>query len=161
MCRQVPHHLSKSRAPSWIMLTWGDNHHHCKCATLPSSHRLVWIIPMVSCGQLSCLCPLPASCGGVGWEAERGSVLCTAHTAMTKTSLYRHCRLQHKNPQNTVAMRKLTPPNAKQAHGAGVQNAFRPFQCCIRVAAVQTKAEPSPNSCPRMKLQNEEDLTVS
>lgn len=123
------------------------------------------------CGQLgsgvlaasspSSLCLPSLLSGGVGWEAERGSVLCTAHIAMTKTSLYCHCHLQHKNPQNTVAMTKLTPPNPKQAHGAGVQKAFRPFKCCIRVVAVQTKAEPSPNSCPPMKLQNEEDLAVS
>ena len=79
--RQVFSHLQESRAPSRVTVTWEDKRHHAQCPP-PSFffpqliywawRHMVWNSPLASLGQLSWLCPLPASCAsGRAWNAKK------------------------------------------------------------------------------------------
>jgi len=64
---------------------------------------MAWNIPLLSWGQLSWLCPLPASCVhpqpprcGAECETERALALCKHCSALAKTSLCSQDCLGHK-----------------------------------------------------------------
>ena len=78
--RQLFSHRQESRAPACLMVTWEDKCHHSKRPCVLSSflsftcwtwHHMVWNIPLVSWGQLSQLCPLPALCATCWWGGGR------------------------------------------------------------------------------------------
>jgi len=68
--KKVFSHFQESKVPSHVTVTREDKRHHSKCPSLPSSSpslhcwpwcHTLWDIPLVSCCQLSQLCPLPTS----------------------------------------------------------------------------------------------------
>jgi len=89
----VFNHLQESRAPSHITVIWEDKTPSLRMS-LPSFFfphfypwawcRMVWKITLVSWGQLSWLCPLPAPCAPpahslVGrWEEQNKPGLCVS-----------------------------------------------------------------------------------
>ena len=123
--RQVFSHPQESRAPSCVMVTWEDKHHrseHPPLSFFPSFIcwawcHMVWNIPLVSWGQLSRLCPLPASCAPpasslVGWgEEQKRPWLCKHCSAVTKTSLcYQHCFST--NPKHSLILATVKKINS-------------------------------------------------
>jgi len=98
-------HFQESRASLYaVTVTWEAKRHSSECLPfllLSSSFycwvwcHMVWNTPLVSWGQLSQLCPLPAVCGppaySLAGQHKQAFMMCKHSLAISTSVCYQHC----------------------------------------------------------------------